>query len=816
VDFSAFDQLGVGLILPDLWQQEAVRHLQAGQSVILDAPTGAGKTRVFELLVEGRTIKGQAVYTVPTRALANDKRREWAERGWDVGIATGDLAENVDAPVLVATLETQMERLHGSDPPALLVVDEYQMIGDRQRGLHYETAIAVTPPSTQLLLMSGSVANPREVAEWLERIGRPTQFVVTRERPVPLEEMPLGGLPRQAPRSVKGFWPRLAAGAILSELSPLLIFAPQRSGAEKLARQIASILPDDESLVLTPEEKALCGKDLTRVLSKRVAFHHSGLPYPARAGIVEPLAKAGRLHVIVATTGLAAGINFSVRSVAMAGTTYMDGEFPRELGPDEMLQMFGRAGRRGLDEIGFVIVTERPPRLSDACPMRLRRTSPVDWPTLLRVMENAPARGEPPFEAATKFCGRIFSKEPVGLGFLDRNVENEAPAKGPALGPARAEIRNAGGEWEAAGLGQASSAPLGEAIAPLKKGPGPATQSAPTVERLLAKVPGRLCRIGPKDAWGYGKECVIGSISADGGPLRPTKTVAKFIGAANSQEWSPATLRAAFAHQIEVLVPEAVVHAEEARGDTFVVRVDPDQITVPVHLDASGAALFEAEERFAAVSQATTFNDGEGGELGTRRGSAARAWRKLGLVEADGTVTDRGRIFSRFQGGEGLLIAAALEDPHYPIDELVGHLANVRAGRDFDEDFDGGGSDRLTHVAHQAFGATDYPGYLRVGLPTSYGRAASDLLEAWLHDRHMDFHGMQCGRGDLERVLSEWLSLLRHVAATDDLGIARWTELQDEARNQLRLHSGSSASTTLPEVPRDARSDRPLWRPRIS
>ncbi len=81
--------------------------------MIVDAPTGAGKTRVFELYVESGDAarRGQAVYTVPTRALANDKWREWRERGWDVGIATGDVAMNLHAPVLVATLETQRERI---------------------------------------------------------------------------------------------------------------------------------------------------------------------------------------------------------------------------------------------------------------------------------------------------------------------------------------------------------------------------------------------------------------------------------------------------------------------------------------------------------------------------------------------------------------------------------------------------------------------------------------------------------------------------------------------------------------------------------
>jgi superfamily II RNA helicase len=92
--------LEISLLVPDLWQQEAVRALQAGKDVVVHAPTGAGKTYIFELLYP--SLKGQAVFTVPTRALANDKLAEWRARGWDVGIATGDLALNLEARVVVA------------------------------------------------------------------------------------------------------------------------------------------------------------------------------------------------------------------------------------------------------------------------------------------------------------------------------------------------------------------------------------------------------------------------------------------------------------------------------------------------------------------------------------------------------------------------------------------------------------------------------------------------------------------------------------------------------------------------------------------
>src|SRR4029077_15239334 len=121
-----------------------------------------------------------------TRALANDKLGEWRSRGWNVGIATGDLAWNLDAKVIVATRETQRARFLRREGPRLLVIDEYQMIGDAMRGVNYELAIALAPPSTQLLLLSGSVANPQDVVAWLRRIGREAVLISHDVRPVPL------------------------------------------------------------------------------------------------------------------------------------------------------------------------------------------------------------------------------------------------------------------------------------------------------------------------------------------------------------------------------------------------------------------------------------------------------------------------------------------------------------------------------------------------------------------------------------------------------------------------------------------------------
>src|SRR5256885_12907479 len=107
------------------------------------------------------------------------------------------------------------------------------------------------------------------------------------------------------------------------------------------------------------------------MLKSRIAYHHSGLSYGARAGVIEPLAKAGQLRVVVATMGLAAGINFSLRSVALAGESYRRDAIEQPLRADEILQMFGRAGRRGLDGNGYLLIPANEIRMRDGYPCQL-------------------------------------------------------------------------------------------------------------------------------------------------------------------------------------------------------------------------------------------------------------------------------------------------------------------------------------------------------------------------------------------------------------------------------------------------------------
>lgn len=133
--------------------------------------------------------------------------------------------------------------------------------------------------------------------------------------------------------------------------------------------------------------------------------------------MIEPLAKAGQLRAVVATLGLSAGINFSLRSVLITSAGYRYDQLDREIEPHELLQMIGRAGRRGLDESGFVLVSASTPRTRRAAPLRLKRAAPLPWASLLRPLRG----GGTASEVLKGMSERFFSEEPIALG-IERTV----------------------------------------------------------------------------------------------------------------------------------------------------------------------------------------------------------------------------------------------------------------------------------------------------------------------------------------------------------------------------------------------------------
>ena len=777
--FSAFgaglSALHVPLDLPDLWQQEAVGYLKDSWDVVIDAPTGAGKTRVFELFVKSTEAQklGQAVYTVPTRALANDKWSEWKKLGWNVGIATGDVAENLAAPVVVATLETQRERILTGHTPGLLVLDEYQMISDSNRGLNYEMAMALPPPSTRLLLLSGSVRNPAEIVEWLKRLGRRVHLIQVKDRPVPLDDFSIENLPR-VPSHVHGYWPRIAAGAVLAGLTPLLIFAPRRREAEKMAQQIAAALTVESPLSIPQSEQALLGRDLTRLLQKRVAYHHSGLPYSARSKWIEPLGKEGKLDVIVATTGLAAGINFSVKAVMVSSTTYGDGRFQRELRADELLQMFGRAGRRGIDEEGFVLVGTDTPRLMDAAPRQLRRVNQIDWPTLLRVMEEAVTANESPIARAVQLCERLFSRQSISPVLEDSLKQNGINQR---YEPTRAEYLGADNVWHSQKLARIATKSLSECLTLHRERWIPALKSPASLDFFPA---GRPCKIGKGGHFTYGKEVPVARATT--GAWLPLPWIQKKLGLGKKESF---TFQALEQTVMPLLAPEwtpARFHQLQQHGNNLMAQLALGDIPTTATIMPDGTALIHAPKRRVDIADIADTPS----EFDPPRGSPAFIWKKLGLVDATGDPTARGRVFSRFQNGEGLMIAAALEDPTYPVEDIVKHLANLRGGPRF-TDFADGPSLRLATSARELYGHVDYEGYLIAGLCPGFGEGTWEALEIYNNAglKTLQKETESIRRGDLERANLEWKSFLRHILHAANPSAPRWAEFQSAAAMQL-------------------------------
>ncbi|MEQ2007276.1 MAG: DEAD/DEAH box helicase [Limisphaerales bacterium] len=892
----AFSQATV----PDVWQLQAVHALRAGKDVVVHAPTGAGKTLVFELWSNYGKPPGQAIYTVPTRALANDKLAEWRARGWHVGIATGDLSDNLDAAVLVATLETQKYRLIRGDGPALLVIDEYQMLADGDRGLNYELCIAMAPPQTRLLLLSGSVENPHHIVKWLERLGRKVQLVRHLTRPVPLEEVHSNDLGGHVPSEVKGYWPRLVAKALADDLGPVLIFAPRRKETEALAGELARFLPNHNPLTLTTEQKTLVGEKVARMLRCRVAYHHSGMSYGARAGVVEPLTKAGQLRVVVATMGLAAGINFSLRSVALAAASYRRDGVEVPIRPDEILQMFGRAGRRGIDEIGYVLVSANGVRLMDGRPAFLARSGLVDWSALLGIMGAAAQAGLDPFQEAVRVQERLFTTKPILLGVEGSLKNPETPCGLKTDGERARHVRkmvrqflNSRGEWEPwpvlkdvpAAHVQAME-PLGEGMLAMLKMSGPvlARRRATTADvlpnRALPPDAGRdaLPRgfpaadersdvRGPKssevgariaalaDAGEADRQvCPAGArvhlrpalkVEAaverlgDGGTLvkLPDGTFARSLTVADTlngqqvllakwvrkltdwnarqtslQGWRelvvPALEKCFAAELTPVLAveyPKATQLDDKAAGHASEVGIGPVRVvislaklTLKACVDAHGVALWKPPEREVFPEDCSRCPCVPiCKQLPTGTG-VATIWRRLGLVDSAGVPTRRGRIVSYFHSGDGLAVAAALEDESLPIEEFSYELANLHAGHRFakgDARWDG----RIALACQRMFGPQTITGYLDNGVPPEYGAGAEEIAS----DVHKDPDGKNgwatdfLGIGDIDRMIIEWRSVLRQIAHAPDMEWPRWEALKDRVKSILR----ETDSPTLTELP---------------
>jgi hypothetical protein len=304
---------------------------------------------------------------------------------------------------------------------------------------------------------------------------------------------------------------------------------------------------------------------------------------------------------------------------------------------------------------------------------------------------------------------------------------------------------------------------------------------------------GNLCKL--RDRGIYGREIPLATIAGEDA-IAPVKWLRKQLG----QKFLTKTV---FDETVPGLLP-GITGGQVAelltRGNTISARIHFGDVPVNALVDSHGVALLDPPEREAIPIVCRQCSELEHDLTAVITSSPAYAWRHLGLVLPDGTPTRRGVLFSFFHAGEGLAIAAGLEDESYPIDDLVFDLANIRAGPRFagEEALLGG---RLGILCQQVYGRLDHPGYLEMGVPVQYGSGASEVIRQLVANgtARYRFTNESLRHGDIERALMEWRSLLRHIAGAPALEWERWRSLQKSAAHFIG-HTTSPGAAEFPPL----------------
>ena len=418
--------------VPDPFQLHALEKL-ATNDVLVSAPTGSGKTWIAEQAIRHFLASNQRVwYASPLKALSNAKIIEFGQLFGEeqVGILTGDRKENSQAPLIVGTTEILRNQLYdamhyGRDLPiSLVILDEAHYLGDPERGVVWEEVMIYLPSRVKLLMLSATIANDEQITAWLAGIRHtPSQVVRRLERPVPLfplfltpdgQLMPLktqkGGLFPLArnydQKTARPQPPKLEHTLqALQEfnLLPAIFFLKSRADCEQallLAAQAGlSICPQqaralqevvDEFLTRFPFLASQAGLPL--LLRSHIAAHHAGL-LPHWKLLVETLMQKGLLKALFSTSTVAAGVNFPARTVVIGQSDRFNGRDFSKLSAGELAQMTGRAGRRGMDNIGFCLLLPGPyqdlpfmARLFDARPDPIKSQLQINFSMVLNLL----------------------------------------------------------------------------------------------------------------------------------------------------------------------------------------------------------------------------------------------------------------------------------------------------------------------------------------------------------------------------------------------------------------------------------------------
>ncbi len=410
----------------DDFQKEACDYISNGESVVVCAPTGAGKTVIAEHAIHCALKENKRVfYTTPLKALSNQKYSDFSRKyGSDkVGLLTGDTSCNRGAQIVVMTTEVFRNMLYGTNFGSVtdnlrdvkyIVLDEVHYMNDEQRGTVWEESIIYCPTNVQIIALSATVANADELTGWINTVHSKTKLVNTDFRPVPLKFFyfdssqpntilplfaPGGGLNKKIKPEKRSFkHGKISQRSVVKDvirnlherdMLPAIYFTFSRKKCDEQMEKCISL-----SLV-TPEEQKRIREIIDEYIAENpylyknkhidyllsgVASHHAGL-LPGWKVLVEHLFQEGLIKVVFATETLAAGINMPARSTVISSISKRTDSGHRTLTPSEFLQMSGRAGRRGMDDVGYVTIVGTPFQspeevaelvLSDANPLESR------------------------------------------------------------------------------------------------------------------------------------------------------------------------------------------------------------------------------------------------------------------------------------------------------------------------------------------------------------------------------------------------------------------------------------------------------------
>ena len=395
----------------DRFQEDAIAAINRDNSVIVTAPTGAGKTVIAEYAVEKCIQENRRViYTAPIKALSNQKYRDfYAEYGDKIGIVTGDVVLNPYAQVLLMTTEifrnTIFDNIERLDDVSYVIFDEIHYINDIARGTVWEESLIFAPQHIKFVCLSATIPNIAHFAEWMQSV-REIDIEVVEElnRPVPLEhylyyadygigttkhiatvqQKAVQAQQTKAWREKKDDKKRaLPTDMIEARLLPYLhrenrlpclYFCFSRKGCEANALYYAdgshpNLLKKSQKTEILAKFDALCAQfdiveekdsaEFRRLVSRGIAYHHAGM-LPTLKEVVERLFTSGLIQLLFTTETFAVGINMPACTVVFDSLEKFDGIGFRYLKSREYHQMAGRAGRRGIDTIGYVYAQIQP------------------------------------------------------------------------------------------------------------------------------------------------------------------------------------------------------------------------------------------------------------------------------------------------------------------------------------------------------------------------------------------------------------------------------------------------------------------------